>query len=138
MELGSRLRKDNTSLHTPHLFLGNEGQLGVITRVVMSAVPKPTSIQSAMLGAETFDACCNILRLARCHLSEILSSFEFLDREAMVVLDEALGLKPILQSNPRFTLLVETSGGLIVSSSSLLPIVLVKKDIKALTRSTIR
>lgn len=76
----------------------------------MSAVPKPTSIQSAMLGAETFDACCNILRLARCHLSEILSSFEFLDREAMVVLDEALGLKPILQSNPRFTLLVETSG----------------------------
>ncbi|KAJ1373242.1 hypothetical protein KIN20_035602 [Parelaphostrongylus tenuis] len=49
VELGSALRKDNTSLHTPHLFLGSEGQLGLITRVTMSTVPKPTSIQSAMI-----------------------------------------------------------------------------------------
>ncbi|PIO67324.1 FAD binding domain protein [Teladorsagia circumcincta] len=110
VELGSAHRKDNTSLHTPHLFLGSEGQLGVITRVVMSATPKPASVQSAMLGVDTFESCCEVLRLAKRHLSEILSSFEFLDREAMVILDEALGLKPVLQSNPRFTILVETSG----------------------------
>ncbi|VDO83313.1 unnamed protein product [Haemonchus placei] len=110
VELGSAHRKDNTSLHTPHLFLGSEGQLGVITRVTMSAVPKPASVQSAMLGVDTFESCCKVLRMAKRHLSEILSSFEFLDREASEVLDEALGLKPVLQSNPRFTILVETSG----------------------------
>ncbi|WKX95867.1 hypothetical protein Q1695_012372 [Nippostrongylus brasiliensis] len=110
VQLGSSLRKDNTSLHVPHLFLGSEGQLGVITRVVMSAVPRPTSVQSAMIGAESFESCCDILRLARTQLSEILSSFEFLDSETMDTLDKALGLKPVLQSNPRFTILVETSG----------------------------
>ncbi|KAK6049847.1 FAD binding domain protein [Cooperia oncophora] len=110
VKLGSTHRKDNTSLHTPHLFLGSEGQLGVITRVVMSTVPKPVSVQSAMLGVDTFDGCCSVLRLAKRHLSEILSSFEFLDCETMTLLDERLGLKPVLQSNPRFTILVETSG----------------------------
>ncbi|KAL6733835.1 hypothetical protein Aduo_004448 [Ancylostoma duodenale] len=110
LKLGSTHKKDNTSLHTPHLFLGSEGQLGVITRVAIGAVPKPVSVQSAMLGVETFESCCNVLRMARRHLSEILSSFEFLDREVMVVLDEALGLKPVLKTNPRFTLLIETSG----------------------------
>ncbi|VDM58991.1 unnamed protein product, partial [Angiostrongylus costaricensis] len=110
MELGSPLRKDNTSLHIPHLFLGSEGQLGLITRVIMSTVKKPASVQSAMIGVETFESCCNVLRLAHRYLSEILSSFEFLDRETTVLLKEVLDLKPILQSNPRFTILVETSG----------------------------
>lgn len=50
LHLGSSIRKDNTTLHTPHLFLGSEGQLGVITSVTMTAVPKPKSVQSAMLG----------------------------------------------------------------------------------------
>ncbi|KAK6047213.1 FAD linked oxidase protein [Cooperia oncophora] len=76
----------------------------------MSTVPKPVSVQSAMLGVDTFDGCCSVLRLAKRHLSEILSSFEFLDCETMTLLDERLGLKPVLQSNPRFTILVETSG----------------------------
>ncbi|KAK6732169.1 hypothetical protein RB195_016507 [Necator americanus] len=110
LTVGSTHKKDNTSLHTPHLFLGSEGRLGVITRIAMSAVPKPTSVQSAMIGVETFESCCDVLRMARCHLSEILSSFEFMDREIMTVLDESLGLKPVLKTNPRFTLLVETSG----------------------------
>ncbi|VDN21580.1 unnamed protein product [Cylicostephanus goldi] len=110
LKVGSSLKKDNTSLHIPHLFLGSEGQLGVITRITMAAAPKPTSVQSAMIGAETFEKCCDILRLARRHLSEILSSFEFLDRETMAAIDENLGLKPVLKSDPRFTLLIETSG----------------------------
>ncbi|KJH51379.1 FAD linked oxidase protein [Dictyocaulus viviparus] len=110
MELGSTLRKDNTSLHVPHLFLGSEGQIGLITRVVMNTVPKPSSVLSAMIGVDKFESCCCILRIARRHLSEILSSFEFLDREAMVLLEETLNLKQVLHSNPRFTILVETSG----------------------------
>uniref|UniRef100_A0A1I7XUT0 D-2-hydroxyglutarate dehydrogenase, mitochondrial n=1 Tax=Heterorhabditis bacteriophora TaxID=37862 RepID=A0A1I7XUT0_HETBA len=83
LDLGSPLRKDNTSLHTPHLFLGSEGQLGIITRVVMNVVPRPRSVHSAMLGTDSFDACRAILSLARSRLSEVLSSFEFLDRETM-------------------------------------------------------
>uniref|UniRef100_A0A183CIK1 FAD-binding PCMH-type domain-containing protein n=1 Tax=Globodera pallida TaxID=36090 RepID=A0A183CIK1_GLOPA len=49
LKLGSNLRKDNTDLHLHKLFVGSEGQLGVITRVQMLTVPKPTSVQCSFL-----------------------------------------------------------------------------------------
>ncbi|CAI4222322.1 unnamed protein product [Auanema sp. JU1783] len=110
LRLGSALRKDNTSLHTPHLFLGSEGQLGIITRVTMTTVPKPISVQSAMIGTDSFEACCNILKLARSELSEILSSFEFMDRATIECVRDTLGLNHVLSSNPNFNILIETSG----------------------------
>uniref|UniRef100_A0A8R1EQ26 FAD-binding PCMH-type domain-containing protein n=2 Tax=Caenorhabditis japonica TaxID=281687 RepID=A0A8R1EQ26_CAEJA len=65
LHLGSDIRKDNTSLHTPHLFLGSEGQLGVITSVTMTAVPRPKSVQSAMLGGFLTS---NIIKIVTCRL----------------------------------------------------------------------
>uniref|UniRef100_A0A1I7T239 D-2-hydroxyglutarate dehydrogenase, mitochondrial n=1 Tax=Caenorhabditis tropicalis TaxID=1561998 RepID=A0A1I7T239_9PELO len=111
VHLGSKIRKDNTSLHTPHLFLGSEGQLGVITNVTMTAVPRPKSVQSAMLGVESFKKCCEVLKLAKSRLSEVLSSFEFLDEAIMECLKTNLNLHPVLNaSSIPFSILVETSG----------------------------
>ncbi|UMM18139.1 hypothetical protein L5515_014345 [Caenorhabditis briggsae] len=110
LHLGSSIRKDNTSLHTPHLFLGSEGQLGVITSVTMTAVPKPRSVQSAMLGVESFKKCCEVLKLAKSSLSEVLSSFEFLDADIMECLKSNLDLHPVLSKSTPFSILVETSG----------------------------
>ncbi|KHN81176.1 Solute carrier family 22 member 15 [Toxocara canis] len=39
------MRKDNTNLHMQHLFIGSEGQLGVVTGLSMCAVPKPSCVQ---------------------------------------------------------------------------------------------
>ncbi|GMS84625.1 hypothetical protein PENTCL1PPCAC_6800, partial [Pristionchus entomophagus] len=50
LNLGGRLRKDNTSLHSAHLAIISEGQLGVVTSVTMGVVPRPHSILCAMLG----------------------------------------------------------------------------------------
>lgn len=50
LELGSECRKDNTGLHLPHLFVGAEGQLGIITEVTMGTAPKPRSVNVAMLS----------------------------------------------------------------------------------------
>jgi FAD/FMN-containing dehydrogenase len=44
------VRKDNTELHLHKLFIGSEGQLGVITGVSMQAVPRPLSVFSALIG----------------------------------------------------------------------------------------
>ncbi|CAJ0564874.1 unnamed protein product, partial [Mesorhabditis spiculigera] len=110
LELGSGLRKDNTSLHSHHLFLGSEGQLGVITCVRMTCVTRPLSVQSAMIGANTFDDCRKILRIAKEKLGEILSSFEMMDRGTMGVLKDNLEFDNVLRSDPPFNLLIETSG----------------------------
>ena len=50
LDCQSALRKDNTGFHLPHLFVGSEGALGLITSVVLNCVPKPSSINLAVLG----------------------------------------------------------------------------------------
>lgn len=44
------LRKDNTGLHLHHLFIGSEGQLGIITDVFLTCVPMPSSVNVAVIG----------------------------------------------------------------------------------------
>ena len=50
LRLGSAMRKDNTGLHLPHVFVGSEGQLGLIASVTMTTVPRPPAVNLAMLG----------------------------------------------------------------------------------------
>jgi FAD/FMN-containing dehydrogenase len=48
--LGTNLRKDNSDLKTHQLFIGSEGQLGIITRASILVAPKPTSMNLTFLG----------------------------------------------------------------------------------------
>ncbi|CAB3403899.1 unnamed protein product [Caenorhabditis bovis] len=110
LNLGSAIRKDNTSFHSPHLFLGSEGKLGIVTNVTMTVASKPLSVQTAMLGIESFENCKKTLLLAKSRLSEILSSFEFMDEATIECLEENSQLKRVLESKTPFTILIETSG----------------------------
>uniref|UniRef100_F1L4I4 D-2-hydroxyglutarate dehydrogenase, mitochondrial n=1 Tax=Ascaris suum TaxID=6253 RepID=F1L4I4_ASCSU len=110
VNFGSKMRKDNTNLHIHHLFIGSEGQLGVVTGISMCAVPKPSCVQVAMLGVGTYSGCRDVLQLARLYLGEILSAFEFIDGASMRCLDENKKLRSVLTSNPPFNVLVETMG----------------------------
>uniref|UniRef100_A0A914UKG8 D-2-hydroxyglutarate dehydrogenase, mitochondrial n=1 Tax=Plectus sambesii TaxID=2011161 RepID=A0A914UKG8_9BILA len=110
LECGPALRKDNTGFHESHLFIGSEGQLGLITQVAMTAVPKPNSVQVAMLGCDSFLDCCKVLGDAKRLLGEILSSFEMMDSETMRCLKENHGRHNVLSTPAAFNLLIETSG----------------------------
>lgn len=110
VKFGSNVRKDNTNLHMHHLFIGSEGQLGIVTSVTMCAVPRPSSVQVAMLGVKTYTDCRKVLDLAKKNLGEILSAFELMDSECMKCLLENENLPNVLTSNPPFTLLIETMG----------------------------
>ncbi|MFH4978964.1 hypothetical protein AB6A40_005673 [Gnathostoma spinigerum] len=110
VDFGSPLRKDNTGLHTHHLFIGAEGQLGIITRVTMGVVPKPKNVQVAMLGVQSFENCHKALRLAHEYLGETLSAFELIDSQSMDCLLENEKLSNVLQTKTSFNVLVESSG----------------------------
>ncbi|VDK31280.1 unnamed protein product [Gongylonema pulchrum] len=107
---GSNMKKDNTGLHTHHLFIGAEGQLGVIVGVKMCATARPMSTEVMMLGAENKENCLKLLHLAKQMLGEILSVFEIMDSHCMRCLLENNQLKSVLTTNPSFTLLIETMG----------------------------
>uniref|UniRef100_A0A8C7W0H0 D-2-hydroxyglutarate dehydrogenase, mitochondrial n=1 Tax=Oncorhynchus mykiss TaxID=8022 RepID=A0A8C7W0H0_ONCMY len=89
------LRKDNTGYDLKQLFIGSEGTLGVITAVTILCPRKPKAINVGFLG--------------RCMLGEILSAFEFLDRECMRPLNTHLKLANPITDCP-FYVVIETSG----------------------------
>uniref|UniRef100_A0AC35U5A9 FAD-binding PCMH-type domain-containing protein n=1 Tax=Rhabditophanes sp. KR3021 TaxID=114890 RepID=A0AC35U5A9_9BILA len=115
VNFGSGLRKDNTDLHLAHLFVGSEGQLGIITNVQMLAVSLPSSVNTAMLAVPNFESCKKILALAKNKLGEILTSFEFLDNSTMECVNTFSKVKIPFDEIPPFALLIETTGNSIDS-----------------------
>uniref|UniRef100_A0A1I8C0X6 D-2-hydroxyglutarate dehydrogenase, mitochondrial n=1 Tax=Meloidogyne hapla TaxID=6305 RepID=A0A1I8C0X6_MELHA len=102
------------------------GQLGVITKVFMQVVPRPLSVQSAMIGVNSFEKCQQILKLGKQMLNEIISSFEFIDGESMKMVKENADLDCPLSISSNFFLLIETSGSNEDHDSSKMDIFLTK------------
>jgi FAD/FMN-containing dehydrogenase len=107
----SSVRKDNVGYHLKHMFIGSEGTLGIVTSASVLCPRRPTSVNLALLGCDTFAQVLEIMNHARQHFNEILSAYEVVDRESMqcVLKHLKVATSPLL-SNPAFYVLVETSG----------------------------
>ena len=68
--------KNNAGYDLKHLFIGSEGTLGVVTRVVLRLHPKPSCVQAALCGLASFEALIELLKGARSGLGPTLSAFE--------------------------------------------------------------
>jgi D-2-hydroxyglutarate dehydrogenase len=108
----SVLRKDNTGYDLKQLFIGSEGTLGIVTQVALLCPPKPQAVNVAYLACPSFSAATAALGVAKQKLGEILSAFEFLDRESLeITLKYLPGARdPLPESTAPFFLVVETSG----------------------------
>lgn len=105
----STLRKDNTGYDLKQLFIGSEGTLGIITAVSILCPRKPKSVNVVFLGCETFEQLLKTFQLCRGMLGEILSAFEFLDKECMRLLNTHLKLPNPIADCP-FYIVIETAG----------------------------
>lgn len=72
----NKMIKNNAGFDLKHLFIGSEGTLGVITRVVLRLFPKPTSTMLAICAAKDYDNVLTLLNSARQNLGPLLSAFE--------------------------------------------------------------
>jgi FAD/FMN-containing dehydrogenase len=68
--------KNNTGYDLKQLFIGSEGTLGIVTRVVVKLYPLTTSRQTAMLAMNSFDAVVRLLQSMRTGLAGTLSAYE--------------------------------------------------------------
>ena len=127
----STLRKDNTGEVTTYLkkiwdthhslgydlkqlFIGAEGTLGVVTGVSILTPAAPQAVNNVILALPTFENVLPLFKLARRHLSEILSAFEFIDRAAYdlaVKHGQGKGLSDEEIEGAECFVLLETSGG---------------------------
>lgn len=114
------LRKDNTGFDLKQLFIGSEGTLGIITGISILCPARPKAVNIAFLGLESYEHVIQCFKEARSDLGEILSAFEFMDRDSQLVASKFLKTThPLCQEDEvaeasvpeyPFYVLLETSG----------------------------
>jgi FAD/FMN-containing dehydrogenase len=77
------LRKDNTGYDLKQLFIGSEGTLGIITAIALKLFPRPTQVQTALLGLDSIESAIALYGAARRDLSDLLSAFELMPRTCL-------------------------------------------------------
>jgi FAD/FMN-containing dehydrogenase len=105
----NRVTKNTTGIDLKQLFIGSEGLLGVITRLVLKLEPKPAAAQTALCALGSFDAAARLLKTLRMRLPG-LSSFELMWDDFMVAACEVARLKPPFATRYPIYALVETLG----------------------------
>ena len=93
------------------IFIGSEGSLGVITEVLLQVPDRMPSTNLALLTCDSFAKVLETLAIARKHLFEILSAYEFLDAHSYELLRGYLPSFTSFFSTPsEFYVVVETQG----------------------------
>ncbi|KAF7011038.1 hypothetical protein CFC21_025390 [Triticum aestivum] len=112
LDMLTTLRKDNTGYDLKHLFVGSEGSLGIVTKVSILTPAKLPSTNVAFLSCNDYMSCQKLLLAARRSLGEILSAFEFMDRQCIdLAMTHLEGVHNPLPVSPyKFYVLIETTG----------------------------
>lgn len=121
----NKMLKNNAGYDLKQLFIGSEGTLGVITRVVLRLQAKPGSIVSAFCGAPDFNAVLKLLQNARSRMGPALTAFEVMWPSFYDYMTGTLPTlrRPLSQSHGVYVL-IEASGADAVQNSELLQSVL--------------
>ncbi|KAF8819650.1 putative D-2-hydroxyglutarate dehydrogenase, mitochondrial [Cardiosporidium cionae] len=125
LDTTSPLKKDNTGVRLYQLFIGAEGILGIVTKVVIKCPLAPSSVQLCLLKCNNFSQLLEASLECRRNLSDIISAAEFFDHQSLQhVLNHIPGAKNAFNeastptqidlqtevSSPCFYLLLETHG----------------------------
>ncbi|WP_334120612.1 FAD-binding oxidoreductase [Limnobacter sp.] len=79
------LRKNNTGYDLRHLLIGSEGTLGIVTTACMKVYPAPKSRCVAWLNVDNIQAAVDALGFIQGHLFGELSSYEWMNTNAIDV-----------------------------------------------------
>jgi FAD/FMN-containing dehydrogenase len=77
------LRKDNRGYDLKQLFIGAEGTLGIVTAAALKLFPKPTQVETAMVGLRSVEDAMAFYARARRSCSDLLSAFEIILRPGL-------------------------------------------------------
>jgi len=136
------LRKDNRGYDLKQLFIGSEGTLGIVTAAALKLFPKPTQIETALVGLRSIEDAMALYARARRGCSVLLTVFG-------LVLVGGIGITlreredfpdPFDKSYPAYVLIEVSGGGLTNLSEMLLSFLasvedLVEDGIVASTRA---
>jgi len=108
----NKMLKNNAGYDLKHLFIGSEGTLGIITRIVLRLHPQPGCTLSALCALPDYDGVVRLLAAARGGLGPLLSAFEVMWPDYWQVVTERVGVRDPLAAGTRHShyVLVEVQG----------------------------
>ena len=103
----NRLIKNNAGYDLKQVFVGSEGTLGIITRLVLRLREKPQSQDVAIVAVPTFEALAKLLKHVDSALGGSLSAFEVMWQSfyRLVTSPPARGKAPVGQDHPYYVLI---------------------------------
>ncbi|TAK46625.1 MAG: FAD-binding oxidoreductase [Xanthobacteraceae bacterium] len=105
----NKMIKNNAGFDWTQLFIGSEGTLGVVTRVVLGLHPQPGKVCTALVAVDTFADCVALLRAIDHALPGQILVFEAMWKDFMAVATERLGLAPPFAQAHGIVLLIEVA-----------------------------
>ncbi|HET6607602.1 MAG TPA: FAD-binding oxidoreductase [Rhodopila sp.] len=107
----NKMLKNNAGYDLKQLFIGSEGTLGVITRIVLRLFPRPYCTMAALCGLPSYEAVLALLASARGSLGPLLSAFEVMWPDYWeVATRKVAGVRDPLTTAHPFYVLVEAQG----------------------------
>ena len=89
----NKMLKNNAGYDLKHLFIGSEGTLGVITRIVLRLHPQPQCTMSALCALPDYASVVRLLGAARRGLGPLLSAFEVMWPDYWQVVTQRVGVR---------------------------------------------
>ncbi|MBB6408721.1 FAD-binding oxidoreductase [Mesorhizobium sangaii] len=116
------LRKDNRGYDLKQIFIGSEGTLGIVTAAALKLFPKPTQIETALVGLRSVEDAMALYARARRDCSDLLTAFELILRQGIEITmrEGADFADPLAKAYPAYVLIEVSSGGLIDLSAMLM------------------
>lgn len=106
----NKMLKNNAGYDLKNLFIGSEGTLGIITRLVLRLFPKPRSAVTGLVAVADYAALLELLRAASSAFGATLGAFEVMWPEFYRLGTTALGRTPPLPEGHGIYVLLETLG----------------------------
>ena len=102
----NQMVKNNAGMDLKHLFIGSEGLLGVVSKVVLKLQPLPRGTSTALVATPDYDSALRFLRHAQQSLSGQVSAFEIMWNDYLTTTAAACKLRlPLADDYPVYVLI---------------------------------
>lgn len=107
----NKMLKNNAGYDIKQLFIGAEGTLGIVTRVVLRLHPSLSSTCTAICAFNDFDSVIKFLRQANTQLAGSVSSYEVMWASFYQhIVDNVQGIRPSFDEQYPLYAIIETEG----------------------------